>query len=91
MALAAAFAWTIGTDWFDQVFAVAELNRTRARPALIVFALSAVAFVVAVINASLATANKPTLNIRIERTWDAYISAAFAIAVGVLIGTTIFK
>jgi hypothetical protein len=91
MVIAAAFAWTIGTAWFDSTFPVPVRYKGAARPALIVDVLSAVAFVVALINASLATANRPTLNIRIEHKWDAYLSAGVAIAVGILIGTTIFR
>jgi len=91
MVIAAALAWTIGTAWFDSTFPVPDRYKGAARPALIVDALTAVATVVAFINASLATANRPTLNIAVERKWEAYLSAAVAIGVGILIGTTIFK
>ena len=91
MAIAAALAWTVGSDWFDATFPPATGYRHAARPALVVAALSFVAFLVALVNATLATADRPTLDISIEHRWDAYLSAGVAIAVGILIGTTIFR
>lgn len=91
MLAASVFAWTGGNDWFEATFPVSPLYEHGARAALVVCALSAVAALAAIWNTVLLLLGRRPLNVSLPRRVDTYLQTGFAIAVGLLIGTTVFR
>jgi len=90
MVVAGALAGTIGEGLFEQRFQSGPGYQHGARPSLIVCAVTFVAFLAAIVNASLVSAGRVTLNLAIPDPLQPWLRAGLAIAFGVLIGTTIF-
>jgi hypothetical protein len=91
-ALAGAFAWTIGASWFENAFDVSDLALAKhtERSALAVFGICVVGFLIAARNFWRVLRTGHPLQLSLPDWFDTWMAAIVAIAVGLLIGTTIF-
>lgn len=90
MCVAAAVAYWFVGPWFEDHFSVVKDRIGAGRPSLIVSAVSAMALLLAVGNARLVKRYDQALRIEVSPGLGRLLTGLVAVAVGMLIGRTIF-
>ncbi len=87
-----ALAWTRGAEWFEATYPVSTDPKLEhaERAALVVCAISIVAFFIALMNVVKVWRTGEGLRIYIPTWFNTWLAKIVAVSVGILIGTTIF-